>query len=138
MDGYALISDGNGRGSWEDIGLRIDVLGSGLEMDTTGGVNTLYINNINHLLDGGDLTTQSSNTLNSISDTIRVKGLQGNPVSSISPQSGQVLRWDGNEWIQAQLLEKLDRQAWGVTGSQGPTGAQGPTERQVMMVQRRV
>jgi hypothetical protein len=48
-------------------------------------------------------TTVSGGDLDGSSGSVKVVGLQGNPVSSLSPGGGQVLLWDSTEWIPATV-----------------------------------
>ena len=59
-----------------------------------------------------DLTTSTSfnGDVTGTYNSIKVVGIQGNPVSSTTPSNGQVLKWNGSQWEPAPDLQ-------GITGS---------------------
>ncbi|MEL7145921.1 MAG: hypothetical protein AAFO69_06105 [Bacteroidota bacterium] len=73
------------------------VLVAGAGVDIVGGaiINTGDIDGTDDLTNasiaGGDITGDFANT--------SIINLQGNPVNALSPATGDVLKWDGAEWV---------------------------------------
>jgi len=65
-------------------------------------IEQLEIVRIKDITVGSGLTTVAlSGDLSGTSDASIVTGIQGNPVASGVPASGEVLTWDGSQWIAA-------------------------------------
>lgn len=74
-----------------------------------------------------------SKDLGGTASEVLVIGIQGNPVSNVTPQLGNALRWDGIAWIPQDpgpIPENLAQTDWhinSVTGSDTATGASSST-----------
>ncbi len=72
------------------------------------------INNLNNIELAGDLGGETNSP--------KIIGIQGRPISTIEPEIGQSLLWNGISWIPANVGGGS-----GVIGPTGPQGIQGPT-----------
>ena len=75
------------------------------------------INNLNNIELAGDLGGETNSP--------KIIGIQGRPISTIEPEIGQSLLWNGISWIPANVGGGS-----GVIGPTGPQGIQGPTGAQ--------
>ena len=71
------------------------------------------INNLNNIELAGDLGGETNSP--------KIIGIQGRPISTIEPEIGQSLLWNGISWIPANVGGGS-----GVIGPTGPQGIQGP------------
>lgn len=96
----------------------IDATGGSTYTAGTGiGISGNTISNTGDVDASDDITTSTSagGDLNGTFPNPTVSGLQGNPVGSTAPSSGQVLKWNGSQW--APAADNSGSSVWSTSGS---------------------
>ncbi len=77
--------------------------GTGIDVYVDNVSNTITITNTGDTNPSDDLTTSTtfSGDVTGTYNSITVVGIQGRPVSSAAPLTGQVLKWNGTQWAPA-------------------------------------